>query len=65
MAERNGKKSVPRPPVEEGSLSGRMRDLILGQRVEERRKPRNDGDGLTKNRRRRDDHTPKSASGES
>lgn len=67
MAERNGKESVPSPPAEQGSLSGRMRDLILGQSVEERREPRNGGDdeGLVKERRRRDDDTTKSADGKS
>ena len=66
MGERNGK-NPSLPPAEEGSLSQRMRDLMLGQRVEDRRKSRNDADdaGLTKDRRRRDDHTPTSASDES
>jgi len=54
MADRNGKEPVSSP---QASLSERMRNLILGQRVEERRKPRNEGDdaGLTEERRRRDD----------
>jgi hypothetical protein len=59
MAER--KESSP-GPAEQGSLSGRMRDLILVQTVEERRK-RHDGDdtGSSEKRRRRDDHTAKPA----
>jgi hypothetical protein len=54
------------PPTEQGSLSGRMRDLILAQTVEERRK-RQDGDddaGSSEKRRRRDDHAANSADGD-
>jgi hypothetical protein len=66
MAAQNGNEPVPSSPAEEESLSGTMRDLILSQRVEDRRKPGSDSEdaGLTK-KRRRDDDTTNSANGES
>ena len=55
------------PPVEQSSLSGRMRDLIMAQTVEERRKRREDDDaaGSSEKRRRRDDRTTEPAKGDS
>ena len=51
-------------PAEKFSLSGRMRDLILAQHVEERREqPDRDDDARTvEERRRRDDPPTKTAS---
>lgn len=54
------------PPAEKSSLSERMRDLILAQTVEERRKLQ-DGDddaGSNENRRRRDDHNARPVKGD-
>lgn len=67
MAEQDGKRPLPRRPVEDESLSGQMRDLILSQRVEDRRKKPDDGDdaGLTQDTRRREDHTHKQPNNES
>jgi hypothetical protein len=64
MAEHDGKKSSRDPSSEQGSLSVRMRDLILAQKLEERRKQRDGGAGRVKERRRRDDHTANSADGD-
>lgn len=54
MAKRTSPGSVPSD--EQGGLSARMRELILGSKVEERRKQR-DGDDPGGERRRRSDHT--------
>jgi hypothetical protein len=64
MAEHNGKESSRDPSSEQASLSGRMRDLILGQKVEERRMQRDGEAGRVKERRRRDDHAANSADGD-
>jgi hypothetical protein len=47
------KEPRPLPSDEEGGLSARMRELILGSKVEERRK-RADGEGPAGERRRPD-----------
>jgi hypothetical protein len=53
MAER---KASPQGPAEQDSLSQSVRDLILAQTVEERRKQRDDDvDATAKGGRRRDD----------
>jgi hypothetical protein len=55
---RHSKKSRPVPPDEQGSLSARMRELILGFNVEERRQRRQEaGEGDAGNDRRQSDHT--------
>jgi hypothetical protein len=58
------RKKSPPDPDEKSSLSGRMRDLILAQHVEERREP-SDGDDdarTVEEQRRRDDPPTKSPS---
>ena len=48
----------PLPSDEQGSLSTKIRELILGSKVEERRKRRDgDGAGAAGERRRRSDDT--------
>jgi hypothetical protein len=62
----NGKEPAPLPLGDEGALSARMRELILGFDAKERRK-RQDGDGAggAGKRRRRGDHTKNDPSRES
>ena len=63
----DGKESRPLSSDEQGGLSARMRELILGSKVEERRK-RSDGSddaGPAEEQRRRGDHATKPANGAS
>jgi hypothetical protein len=62
----DGKEPRPLPSDEQGGLSARMRELILGSKLEERRKQR-DGDstGPAGERRRRSDPTANPPSRES
>ena len=64
MAEHDRKESSRDPSSEQGSLSGRMRELILGQKVEERRVQRDGEAEGVKERRRRDDHAANAANGD-
>jgi hypothetical protein len=62
----NGKEPAPVPLGDEGALSARMRELILGFDAKERRKQKgDDGAGAGGKRRRRGDHTTDAPSRES
>ena len=62
MAKRHSRGSLP--SNEQDGLSARIRELILGSKVEERRKQRN-GDGSVSERRRRSDRITSSANRDS
>ena len=62
MAKHHSRGSLP--SNEQGGLSARMRELILGSKLEERRKQR-DGDDPVSERRRRSDRITNPANRES